>query len=117
MSVMISAIGVSYLLQNCALYFTGGLAKVYPQIPWISDTVEVFGAVTKRVTLITPVLTIVLVAVLVLFIRHTKIGMAMRSTPSSPQPSSSVPSWRRWAACFTSPTTPPSRPPPAVCRV
>ena len=28
MSVMISAIGVSYLIQNCALYFTGGLAKV-----------------------------------------------------------------------------------------
>ena len=33
MSVMISAIGVSYLIQNCALYFTGGLAKVYPQLP------------------------------------------------------------------------------------
>ena len=30
MSVMISAIGVSYLLQNCALYFTGGLPKTYP---------------------------------------------------------------------------------------
>ncbi len=79
MSVMISAIGVSYLLQNCALYFTGGLAKVFPQIPWISDTVEVFGAVTKRVTLITPVLTVALVVALVLFIRHTKIGMAMRA--------------------------------------
>ena len=79
MSVMISAIGVSYLLQNCALYFTGGLAKVFPQIPWISDTVEVFGAVTKRVTLITPVLTVALVIALVLFIRHTKIGMAMRA--------------------------------------
>ena len=76
---MISAIGVSYLLQNCALYFTGGLAKVFPQIPWISDTVEVFGAVTKRVTLITPVLTVALVVALVLFIRHTKIGMAMRA--------------------------------------
>ena len=79
MSVMISAIGVSYLLQNCALYFTGGLAKVFPQIPWISDTVEVFGAVTKRVTLISPVLTVALVVALVLFIRHTKIGMAMRA--------------------------------------
>ena len=33
MSVMISAIGVSYLLQNAALYFTGGLAKVYPALP------------------------------------------------------------------------------------
>ncbi len=79
MSVMISAIGVSYLLQNCALYFTGGLAKVYPQLPWISDTVTVFGEVTTRVTLITPVLTIVLVVGLVLFLRHTKIGMAMRA--------------------------------------
>ena len=79
MSVMISAIGVSYLLQNCALYFTGGLAKVFPQIPWISDTVEVFGAVTKRVTLITPVLTVALVIALVLFIRHTQIGMATRA--------------------------------------
>ncbi len=79
MSIMISAIGVSYLLQNCALYFTGGLAKVYPQLPWLSDTIEIFGAVTKRVTLITPVFTIVLVVALVMFIRHTRIGMAMRA--------------------------------------
>ena len=79
MSIMISTIGVSYLLQNCALYFTGGLAKVYPQLPWLSDTIEIFGAVTKRVTLITPVFTIVLVVALVMFIRHTKIGMAMRA--------------------------------------
>ena len=79
MSVMISAIGVSYLLQNCALYFTGGLAKVYPQLPWLSDTVTIFGAVTKRVTLITPILTLVLVIGLSLFIRYTKVGMAMRA--------------------------------------
>ena len=30
MSIMISAIGVSYLLQNVALYITGGLTKTYP---------------------------------------------------------------------------------------
>ena len=40
MSVMISAIGVSYLLQNLALYVTGGLNKNYPAIPWISDPVR-----------------------------------------------------------------------------
>ena len=79
MSVMISAIGVSYLLQNCALYFTGGLAKVFPAIPWISDTITIWGAYTKRVTVITPILTIVLVVLLVLFIKKTKIGMAMRA--------------------------------------
>ncbi len=79
MSVMISAIGVSYLLQNMALYVTGGLSQQYPQIPWISDSVSVLGATTKRVTLITPFLTIVLVAALVLLIKKTKIGMAMRA--------------------------------------
>jgi branched-chain amino acid transport system permease protein len=79
MSVMISAIGVSYLLQNTVAYLTGGLTQQYVPIPWISDTVTVLGAGTKRVTLITPVLTIALVVVLVLLINHTKIGMAMRA--------------------------------------
>jgi len=80
MSIMISAIGVSYLLQNLALYITGGLNQNYPTIPWISDTITIFGATTKRVTVITPILTIVLVILLVLFIKRTKIGMAMRAT-------------------------------------
>ncbi|MCF0134588.1 MAG: branched-chain amino acid ABC transporter permease [Blautia sp.] len=79
MSVMISAIGVSYLLQNLALYVTGGLAQQYPPIPWISDSITILGATTKRVTLITPVLTLVLVIALVALIKYTKIGMAMRA--------------------------------------
>ena len=79
MSVMISAIGVSYLLQNLALYITGGLAQQYPAIPWISDTVTVFGVTTKRVTIVTPPLVILLVVLLVTLIQKTKIGMAMRA--------------------------------------
>ena len=79
MSVMISAIGVSYLLQNLALYITGGLNKNYPEIPWISDKIVVFGESTTRVTVITPFLTIALVFALVYLINHTKIGMAMRA--------------------------------------
>lgn len=79
MSVMISAIGVSYLIQNLALYITGGLNKNYPEIPWISDKVTVFGFETTRVTVITPFLTIVLVVALVLLINHTKLGMSMRA--------------------------------------
>ena len=79
MSLMISAIGVSYLLQNLALYVTGGLAKVYPQIPGLSANVSIGGASTKWVTIITPFLTIFLVVVLTQLINHTKIGMAMRA--------------------------------------
>ena len=79
MSVMISAIGVSYLLQNLALYITGGLAQIYPPVPVISNTITIGTATTKVVTLVTPVLTIVLVIALMQLINHTKIGMAMRA--------------------------------------
>jgi branched-chain amino acid transport system permease protein len=79
MSIMISAIGVSYLLQNLMWYITGGLAKQYPTIPWISTSVTVWVSTTKIVTLVTPVLTILLVVLLQQLINHTKIGMAMRA--------------------------------------
>ena len=79
MSVMISAIGVSYLLQNLMWYVTGGLAKQYPTIPWISNSVTIGTATTKVVTLVTPLLTILLVIALVTIIQKTKIGMAMRA--------------------------------------
>ncbi len=79
MSAMISAIGVSYTLQNLVLYITGGLNQLYPTIPWISNSVTIFGATTKVVTIVTPVLTILLVVALVWLINHTKIGMAMRA--------------------------------------
>ncbi len=80
MSVMISAIGVSYLIQNLAFYLAGGIAQpVTNPIPWVSENVMVFGESTKRVTLITPVLTVLLVAGLVYLINHTKTGLAMRA--------------------------------------
>ena len=79
MSVMISAIGVSYLLQNLMWYVTGGLAKQYPTIPWISSSITIGSATTKMVTLVTPVLTILLMFALVAIIQKTKIGMAMRA--------------------------------------
>ncbi len=79
MSIMISAIGASYLLQNLMWYVTGGLAKQYPVLPWLSDTVNLGAASTKVVTLVTPVLTVALVIGLVMLIKRTKIGMAMRA--------------------------------------
>ena len=79
MSVMISAIGVSYFLQNTATYITGGQPMVYPEISWLTKTVTIAGTPTKLVVLITPVLVILLVLGLTQLINHTKIGMAMRA--------------------------------------
>ena len=72
MSVMISAIGVSYLLQNLSTYVTGGLAQAYPNIPWLRTEIQIGGITVRR-------LAILLVIALVIVIKHTKMGMAMRA--------------------------------------
>ena len=79
MSVMISAIGVSYLLQNSATYITGGQPMIYPSIPFLSDTITVAGTSIKWVVILTPFLVVALVILLTQLINHTKIGMAMRA--------------------------------------
>ena len=79
MSVMISAIGVSYLLQNTATYVTGGQPMTYPTIGILNKTIDIVGTSTKLVVIITPVLVLVLIVLLTQLINHTKIGMAMRA--------------------------------------
>ena len=79
MSVMISAIGVSYLLQNLATYLFTALPKGYPEIPFLKKIFQIGGLSASFVTFLTPVLTLVLVYGLIALINHTKIGMAMRA--------------------------------------
>ena len=79
MSVMISAIGVSYLLENTATYVTGGQPMTYPTIGILNKTIDIVGTSTKMVVIITPVLVLVLIVLLTQLINHTKIGMAMRA--------------------------------------
>ena len=79
MSVMISAIGVSYLLENTATYVTGGQPMTYPTIELLSRTVNILGTSTKLVVILTPILVLVLIVALTTLINHTKIGMAMRA--------------------------------------
>ncbi len=79
MSVMISAIGVSYLLQNLVSYITGGLSKQYPDIPLISESVKFLGVKDKLSVFISPVVAVMLMVLLVIVINHTKFGMSMRA--------------------------------------
>lgn len=79
MSIMISAIGVSYLLQNLATYLFTALPKSYPEIPFLKKIFQFGDISASLVTLVTPVLTVILVILLIQLINHTKIGMAMRA--------------------------------------
>ena len=78
-SIMISAIGASFLLQNLATVIFGGRPKGFP-VPNIFNIVVQMGGVSViNVSLIIPVLTGVLLAVLLVIINKTKTGMAMRA--------------------------------------
>ena len=79
MSVMISAIGVSYLIQNLATYLFSALPRPYPEIPGIKTVIKIGSISTTLVTLLTPVLTIIIVIILLWLINKTKVGMAMRA--------------------------------------
>lgn len=81
MSIMISAIGVSYFLQNFATYIFTAQPKSYPydKMGFLSQKVTLGNISTTLVTFITPVLTVLIVIGLVLLIKKTKVGMAMRA--------------------------------------
>ena len=79
MSIMISAIGASYLFQNLATYLFSALPKAYPEIPFLKKIFHIGDISASLVTFITPVLSIILVIILMNIINHTKIGMAMRA--------------------------------------
>lgn len=78
LAVLITAIGVSYLLQNLFLILFGSAAKTFPSyIP--SGTMSLFGISISYVSLLSLVLTFVCAGLLLLFINKTRVGKAMRA--------------------------------------
>ncbi len=78
-SVMVSAIGASFLIENLGVVFFGGRPKSFPSIP-LFDTVINFGSVSVlSVSLFIPVFTILILIILLWIVNKTKTGMAMRA--------------------------------------
>jgi len=79
MSIMISAIGVSFFLENFATYLFTGLPKAFPAIPFLQIPITWGSVNLQSVTIITPIVTIILVVGLMFLVNRTKMGMAMRA--------------------------------------
>lgn len=80
MSIMISAIGVSFLLENLATYLFTGVPKGFPDIAILTRAIS-FGNISLSVaTLVTPIITLLLLYVVLFITNKTKIGMAMRAS-------------------------------------
>jgi branched-chain amino acid transport system permease protein len=78
LTVLITAIGVSYFLQSVALLIFGSEQKAFPAI--ISLPTITIGAVQiDGITLATLVITAIIMIALTLFINRTRLGKAMRA--------------------------------------
>lgn len=78
LSVLITAIGVSYLLQNIALLIFGSQQKAYPTIVEL-PSFNVGGVNISGVSILTLFLTAIIMLVLTYFINKTRLGKAMRA--------------------------------------
>lgn len=77
LSVLITAIGVSYFLQNAAMLMWGTDTKIFPTILEGSLTIDELSI--PYLTLLTILSCIVIMVVLTMFINKTKTGRAMRA--------------------------------------
>lgn len=78
-SIMISAIGASFLIENLATVVFGGRPKGFT-VPALFNQVLQFGSISVvSVSVIIPVFTFAILGILLWIVQKTKTGMAMRA--------------------------------------
>ncbi len=79
LAVLITAIGVSYFLQNSALLIWGANPKSYT--PIVSGAMQLFDGKLKipYISVVTMAMCVVVMIALTTFINHSKMGKAMRA--------------------------------------
>jgi branched-chain amino acid transport system permease protein len=75
LAVLITAIGVSYLLQSLAQILFGSAMKMV--MVYEFGSVQFFGANVQVSSLVTLAVTVVVMAALTLFVKYTRLGRAM----------------------------------------
>jgi len=78
LSVLISAISISIILQNVVFLFVSDTAMSYSKISNIIPTISFFNFELKGILIV--IFTFILMAILAFFITKTKLGVAIRAT-------------------------------------
>lgn len=78
-TVLISAIGASFLLQNLGLLIFGGRPKAFPIPESLNKVIKIGSTSINLVSILIPIITVILLVLLNYLINHTKTGMAMRA--------------------------------------
>jgi branched-chain amino acid transport system permease protein len=79
LAVLITAIGMSYFLQNAALLVWGANPKAYPNIFKDIEAVEYAGVRISPVAIVAIMANVIIMIALNLFTTRTKMGKAMRA--------------------------------------
>lgn len=78
-TIMVSAIGASFFLQNLAVVIFGGRPKAFPTVSMFTRVIRIGNISLQALTLYIPVATIIILIGLHFLIQKTKVGLGMRA--------------------------------------
>ena len=79
-TLLITAIGVSLILEYVMMYFVGAGVRAYPPLPaFLAGSFNLGGAVIKNMQLLIIGVSVLLMVLLQFIVKRTKIGKAMRA--------------------------------------
>lgn len=78
-SLLITAIGVSFFLENLFNVLFGGVPKAFPVPKIMEELIHIKGLVFSVASLLVPIITLLLLAVILYILYKTKYGMAIRA--------------------------------------
>lgn len=78
-SLLISAIAASFLLENLALVIAGGRPKPFPVPAVFAGVISLGGVFIPRLSLLIPAITAFLLVLLFFMVYRTRVGRAMRA--------------------------------------
>ena len=78
-SLLISAIGASFLLENLAIVIIGGIPKGFPRPEIFDHVITILDLRIQVLTIYTPIITVGLLFGLLFIVYRTKVGKAMRA--------------------------------------
>lgn len=78
-SLLITAIGISFFLENAFTVFAGGVPRAFPVPEYMENIFNVAGVTFSVASVMVPIVTIVLLLGILYILYKTKYGMAIRA--------------------------------------
>ena len=78
-SLLITAIGISFFLENAFTVFGGGIPRAFPVPEYMENIFNVAGVTFSVASILVPIITLILLACILYVLYKTKYGMAIRA--------------------------------------